>query len=200
VRNCGVRVQDSFVAPFLFFRRTRAMSTFRNYLLRRINTRPPIIYRPHQRRWARVQDVRYLATHGVQDRITDRYRDKLDRKAQEWVNILLKHFKHPRDLTENNKFILFTDTLLKKARSQKYIRSQRYIPGKDRLFSQAGHRPRCNRAPQTPETSFITAFIDRISISSPSTTAAHECAYRPPTRTIFCPSWCQNSFFLPRPV
>jgi len=59
------------------------MSTFKNYFLRRLSSRPPTIYRPHQRRWARVQDVRFHATHGSQERIVDRYRDKLDRKARE---------------------------------------------------------------------------------------------------------------------
>lgn len=59
------------------------MSSSRNTLLCRIATRPPIVYRPLQRRWARVHDVRCLATHGNGDRIVDRYRDKLDRKARE---------------------------------------------------------------------------------------------------------------------
>lgn len=36
-----------------------------------------------QRRWAQVQDVRFLATHGTQERILAKYRDKLDRKAKE---------------------------------------------------------------------------------------------------------------------
>ncbi|KAI9827607.1 MAG: hypothetical protein M1826_006269 [Phylliscum demangeonii] len=35
-----------------------------------------------QRRWARVQDVRFVATHGEPDRILDRYRAKLDEKAR----------------------------------------------------------------------------------------------------------------------
>ncbi|QDS72804.1 hypothetical protein FKW77_006520 [Venturia effusa] len=59
------------------------MSSSRNTLLRRISSRPPAVYRPLQRRWARVHDVRCLATHGNGDRIADRYRDKLDRKARE---------------------------------------------------------------------------------------------------------------------
>jgi ATP synthase F1 complex assembly factor 1 len=41
---------------------------------------------PSQRRWARVQDVRSLATQGGPDRILDRYREKLARKAKECVN------------------------------------------------------------------------------------------------------------------
>ncbi|KAF2098534.1 ATP11-domain-containing protein [Rhizodiscina lignyota] len=36
-----------------------------------------------QRRWAQVHDVRFLATHGAQDRIIAKYRDKLDQKAKE---------------------------------------------------------------------------------------------------------------------
>ncbi|KAF2474763.1 ATP11-domain-containing protein [Lindgomyces ingoldianus] len=36
-----------------------------------------------QRRWARVQDVRFLATHGTQERILAKYKDKLESKAKE---------------------------------------------------------------------------------------------------------------------
>ncbi|KAF9730793.1 hypothetical protein PMIN02_009928 [Paraphaeosphaeria minitans] len=36
-----------------------------------------------QRRWARVQDVRFHATHGAQERILAKYRDKLESKARE---------------------------------------------------------------------------------------------------------------------
>jgi hypothetical protein len=36
-----------------------------------------------QRRWARVHDVRYLATHNTHDRILDKYKDKLGKKAKE---------------------------------------------------------------------------------------------------------------------
>lgn len=39
--------------------------------------------RPCQRRWARVQDVRFLATHGVHERILAKYKDKLESKARE---------------------------------------------------------------------------------------------------------------------
>ncbi|KAL9052180.1 MAG: hypothetical protein Q9162_005575 [Coniocarpon cinnabarinum] len=35
-----------------------------------------------QRRWARVHDVRFLATQQSQERVTDRYKDKLKQKAQ----------------------------------------------------------------------------------------------------------------------
>ncbi|KAF2429884.1 ATP11-domain-containing protein [Tothia fuscella] len=59
------------------------MSAFRNYLLRRLSGPPRVLHKPHQRRWARVHDIRYLTTHPVQERITDRYREKLDRKAKE---------------------------------------------------------------------------------------------------------------------
>lgn len=36
-----------------------------------------------QRRWARVQDVRLLATHGAQERIMAKYKEKLERAARE---------------------------------------------------------------------------------------------------------------------
>ncbi|KAF2265668.1 ATP11-domain-containing protein [Lojkania enalia] len=39
--------------------------------------------RPCQRRWAQVQDVRFLATHGTQERVEAKYRSKLQQKAQE---------------------------------------------------------------------------------------------------------------------
>ncbi|KAJ9663420.1 hypothetical protein H2201_005628 [Coniosporium apollinis] len=42
---------------------------------------PPL--RVPQRRWARVHDVRFLATHRTRERILAKYRDKLDRKAKE---------------------------------------------------------------------------------------------------------------------
>ncbi|OAX78340.1 hypothetical protein ACJ72_07355 [Emergomyces africanus] len=36
-----------------------------------------------QRRWAQVHDVRFLTTHHDPDRVIEKYRDKLDRKARE---------------------------------------------------------------------------------------------------------------------
>lgn len=36
-----------------------------------------------QRRFARVQDVRFVATHGAPERIVDRYKDKLEKKVKE---------------------------------------------------------------------------------------------------------------------
>ncbi|KAL8654144.1 MAG: hypothetical protein Q9210_001690 [Variospora velana] len=38
---------------------------------------------PVQRRWAQVEDVRFLVTHPRTDRIAEKYRDKLQRKARE---------------------------------------------------------------------------------------------------------------------
>ncbi|KAF2499795.1 ATP11 protein [Lophium mytilinum] len=45
--------------------------------------RPLINPRICQRRWAQVHDVRFLATHGTQERVIAKYREKLDRKAKE---------------------------------------------------------------------------------------------------------------------
>ncbi|MCJ1339950.1 hypothetical protein MMC09_005242 [Bachmanniomyces sp. S44760] len=42
-----------------------------------------LLLRGYQRRWAQVHDVRFLATHGQPDRVTEKYREKLDRKAKE---------------------------------------------------------------------------------------------------------------------
>ncbi|KAJ8108747.1 hypothetical protein ONZ43_g6333 [Nemania bipapillata] len=38
--------------------------------------------RIQQRRWAEVHDVRFLATTRAQQNVTEKYREKLDRKAQ----------------------------------------------------------------------------------------------------------------------
>jgi ATP synthase F1 complex assembly factor 1 len=40
-------------------------------------------FRCYQRRWAQVHDVRFLATHQSSDRVIDKYREKLERKARE---------------------------------------------------------------------------------------------------------------------
>jgi ATP synthase F1 complex assembly factor 1 len=61
------------------------MPPFKNPSIRRLFTRNPLPARHTQRRWARVHDVRFHATQGahVQERIFDRYKDKLSRKAKE---------------------------------------------------------------------------------------------------------------------
>jgi len=41
------------------------------------------ILRSSQRRWAQVHDVRFVATHQQPDRVLEKYKDKLDRKAKE---------------------------------------------------------------------------------------------------------------------
>ena len=38
-----------------------------------------------QRRWAQVHDVRFVATHREPDRIIEKYKEKLDRKAKEYA-------------------------------------------------------------------------------------------------------------------
>ncbi|GAB7334691.1 hypothetical protein MBLNU13_g06635t1 [Cladosporium sp. NU13] len=40
-------------------------------------------FRCYQRRWAQVHDVRFLATHQSADKVLDKYREKLERKARE---------------------------------------------------------------------------------------------------------------------
>ncbi|KAI9665015.1 MAG: hypothetical protein M1821_006463 [Bathelium mastoideum] len=57
------------------------MATHRLLLLRHVASRSAPPLRGHRRRWAQVHDVRFLATHVSKDRILDKYRDKLDRKA-----------------------------------------------------------------------------------------------------------------------
>ncbi|KAI9814867.1 MAG: hypothetical protein M1832_005669 [Thelocarpon impressellum] len=59
------------------------MANLRGLILRPpISGRPPLL-RGSQRRWARVHDVRFLATHPVPDRILEKYKDKLERKAKD---------------------------------------------------------------------------------------------------------------------
>ena len=62
----------------------RHLSAFRPSL----GNAAPLILRGAQRRWAQVHDVRFLVTHQQADRITQRYQDKLDRKAREYVRVL----------------------------------------------------------------------------------------------------------------
>ena len=44
----------------------------------------PILRAGYQRRWARVHDVRFLATHSEPHSIVERYKEKLDKKAKEY--------------------------------------------------------------------------------------------------------------------
>ena len=39
-----------------------------------------------QRRWAQVHDVRFVATHRQPDKVLEKYREKLDRKAKEYAS------------------------------------------------------------------------------------------------------------------
>lgn len=57
-----------------------ALLTFRHIPRRGTTACSPRLF---QRRWARVLDVRYLATHGAQERVMNKYREKLDQKAKQ---------------------------------------------------------------------------------------------------------------------
>ncbi|KAF2142103.1 uncharacterized protein K452DRAFT_249912 [Aplosporella prunicola CBS 121167] len=59
------------------------MASFRIPALRHLVSRPLTAPRIAHRRWAAVHDVRFLATHGAQDRVLAKYKEKLNRKAQE---------------------------------------------------------------------------------------------------------------------
>ncbi|KAK7180612.1 hypothetical protein DPSP01_006448 [Paraphaeosphaeria sporulosa] len=59
------------------------MAALRMPTLRHLARQAPASPRACQRRWARVQDVRFHATHGAQERILAKYRDKLESKARE---------------------------------------------------------------------------------------------------------------------
>ncbi|KAF2876813.1 ATP11 protein-domain-containing protein [Massariosphaeria phaeospora] len=59
------------------------MAAHRIPTIRHILRQPITNPRTCQRRWAQVQDVRFLATHGAQERIIAKYKDKLAMKAKE---------------------------------------------------------------------------------------------------------------------
>ena len=60
------------------------MATFGLPTLRHaIGSGPSLYLRGTQRRWAQVHDVRFLVTHREPDRVIEKYRDKLQQKAQE---------------------------------------------------------------------------------------------------------------------
>lgn len=52
-------------------------------ILRRTAWSSSAPFRCYQRRWAQVHDVRFLATHQSSDKVLDKYREKLERKARE---------------------------------------------------------------------------------------------------------------------
>lgn len=47
-----------------------------------------------QRRWAQVHDVRFLATHRQPDRVIEKYKEKLDRKAKEYAGLVTADDHH----------------------------------------------------------------------------------------------------------
>ncbi|KAK5157615.1 hypothetical protein LTR04_005401 [Oleoguttula sp. CCFEE 6159] len=59
------------------------MASFKSPTIRHFVGSPLPYLRSYQRRWARVHDVRFLATHDSQSRILDKYRAKLDQKVKE---------------------------------------------------------------------------------------------------------------------
>lgn len=58
------------------------MASLRILPLRHLARQPLTGPRTCQRRWARVQDVRFLATHGATERVLAKYKDKLESKAK----------------------------------------------------------------------------------------------------------------------
>jgi len=52
-------------------------------LLRRSAWSSAAPFRCYQRRWAQVHDVRFVAQHSTQNRVLNKYKDKLDQKAKE---------------------------------------------------------------------------------------------------------------------
>ena len=60
------------------------MASFCVPALRHASTKTAFQYlRGTQRRWAQVHDVRFLVTHREPDRVTEKYKAKLQQKAQQ---------------------------------------------------------------------------------------------------------------------
>lgn len=57
--------------------------------LRHFVSRPSLRFSNSQRRWARVLDVRFLATQDPQARILSKYQEKLQQKAKQYVDIII---------------------------------------------------------------------------------------------------------------
>ena len=63
------------------------MDAIRSCALRYAVRKPPsCASRASQRRWARVHDVRFVATSPQADSVYVKYKDKLDRKAKESID------------------------------------------------------------------------------------------------------------------
>lgn len=60
------------------------MSALRHSVIRHLTSHQAPQLSRLQRRWARVHDVRFVATQQAQDRILERYRSKLDQKAKQY--------------------------------------------------------------------------------------------------------------------
>jgi ATP synthase F1 complex assembly factor 1 len=61
------------------------MASFRTPALRHVVSGAAPYLRATQRRWAQVHDVRFLATQ-QSDRVLEKYKEKLARKVQEYVD------------------------------------------------------------------------------------------------------------------
>ena len=61
-----------------------SMASFRVPALRHASANTAFQYlRSTQRRWAQVHDVRFLVTHREPDRVTEKYKSKLQQKAEQ---------------------------------------------------------------------------------------------------------------------
>jgi len=66
------------------------MASFRVPVLRHVVSGAAPYLRATQRRWAQVHDVRFLATQ-QSDRVLEKYKEKLARKAQEYGDLRDHH-------------------------------------------------------------------------------------------------------------
>lgn len=71
-----------------FLKTRHTMIAFRNSVIRHSLTREAAPYlRSSQRRWAQVHDLRFVGTDRKPDDVFEKYREKLARKAKEYVAV-----------------------------------------------------------------------------------------------------------------
>ncbi|KAF2671407.1 ATP11-domain-containing protein [Microthyrium microscopicum] len=98
------------------------MKVPKNPSIRRLFFKPGLVPRFQQRRWAKVQDIRindarFLATQATQERVFEKYRDKLSRRAKEEghhdVGSLRKAYEAKIEALKNDASLASKKTLTK---------------------------------------------------------------------------------------
>jgi hypothetical protein len=79
-------IQSSPSAPVHDTSRNLRMSASPSLVIRRtIGPSTSLLRTQSQRRYARVHDVRFVTTHRDSERILEKYRDKLEQKAKQYI-------------------------------------------------------------------------------------------------------------------